>query len=65
MQTNQNQTEMPVGLQMALAQNMNAMSYFAALPPQKQRQLIEKTHDIQSKQEMQSFVAALTAGAQE
>lgn len=54
-----NADEMPMGLGMALAQNLDAMNYFSALPPEARRQIIGRTHSIQSKEEMQSFVASL------
>ncbi len=49
----------PMGLGMALAQNTKAMQYFASLPAQEQQTIIENTHNIRSKQEMQSFVNSL------
>ncbi|MDD3692803.1 MAG: hypothetical protein PHX02_02730 [Oscillospiraceae bacterium] len=49
----------PMGLGMALAQNTKAMQYFASLSAQEQQAIIENTHNIRSKQEMQSFVNGL------
>ncbi|MBE6011778.1 YdeI/OmpD-associated family protein [Anaeropeptidivorans aminofermentans] len=57
-----NTSEIPIGLSMALAQDLTAMSYFAGLPRYKQNEIIEQTHSIQSKEEMQSFVASLRKG---
>jgi len=57
-----NTSEIPIGLSMALAQDLTAMSYFASLPRYKQNEIIEQTHSIQSKEEMQSFVASLRKG---
>lgn len=54
--------DLPMGLGMALAQNTEAMAHFAELPPDRQRQLIDHTHTIQSKSEMQSFVRSITGG---
>ena len=51
-----NSTEIPMGLGMAMAQNRNAMNYFASLTEHQQRQIIETTHQIRSKHEMQNFV---------
>lgn len=48
--------DMPLGLGMALAQNMEAMRYYAQLPDNEQQQIIAQTHRIQSKEEMQEFV---------
>lgn len=48
-----------MGLGMALAQNLQAMEYFAALPPEQQHSVIEQTHAIHSKGEMQQFVRNL------
>ena len=49
-----------MGLGMALAQNVDAMEQFASLSPDEQRQIIDQTHTINSKSEMQSFVQHLT-----
>ena len=54
-----NGPEIPLGLGMALAQNRAAMNRFAALPASEQAALIERTHGIRSKEEMQSFVQSL------
>lgn len=54
-----NGPEIPMGLGMALAENLNAMEYFASLSPAQQQAVIERTHQIRSKQEMQSFVQSL------
>lgn len=54
-----NNPEMPLGLGMALAQNLQSMEYFAALPPEQQQNVIEQTHSIRSKSEMQQFVQNL------
>lgn len=51
--------EIPLGLGMALAQNADAMKYFGQLPKQKQKRVIEKTKEIQSKKEMRSFVSEI------
>ena len=47
---------MPLGLGLALAQNIKAMNRFADLSPQQQQQMINQTHQIHSKQEMKAFV---------
>lgn len=51
--------EMPLGLGIALAQNITAMNYFASLPKSKQQEVIDGTHKIQSKQEMRQYVQDL------
>ncbi len=51
--------DLPLGLGMALAQNVNAMKSFCAMSSEKQRQIIERTQSIKSKEEMQSFVESL------
>ena len=50
---------LPLGLGMALAQNTRAMAYFSALAPEEKEQVISRTHQIQSKEEMRSFVQGL------
>ncbi len=44
---------------MAMAKNLSAMSYFASLEAQKQNEIIEKTHTINSKREMQHYVDSM------
>lgn len=52
--------DLPMGLGMALVQDVSAMEHFASLSPDEQRQVIDQTHSITSKSEMQSFVQQLT-----
>jgi hypothetical protein len=52
--------DIPLGLGIALAQNPGALKIFASLPEAQKRQIIAQTHGIESKEEMQSFVALLT-----
>lgn len=54
-----NNPEMPMGLGMALAQNLQAMEYFASLPPAHQQEIISHTHSIHSRREMQQYVQDL------
>ena len=54
--------DLPMGLGMALMQNKTAMDYFASLDDLGKQQVIEYTHSIQSKEEMQSFVDSLVKG---
>lgn len=51
--------DMPLGLGMALCKNLEAMNYFTNLTTSQQNEIIEHTHVIQSKQEMQSYVDGL------
>ena len=51
--------DMPLGLGMALAQNLNAMNRFATLPAAQQQAIIAHTHSISSKEEMQAYVQSL------
>jgi len=54
-----NLAEMPMGLGMALMQNKTAMDYYASLSDTGKQQIIDHTHSIGSKEEMQSYVDAL------
>lgn len=56
------EVEMPMGLGMALARNTEAMAYFSSLTPAHKREIIEHTHEIGSKKEMQRFVDSLAKG---
>jgi len=52
----------PMGFGMSLAKNMQAMERFTQLPPEKRQQILEKTHSIQSKEEMQAFTDSIATG---
>lgn len=56
---NSNGIEMPLGLSMMLAQNTDAMMYFASLDEAGKQKIIDKTHEISSKKEMRGFVDSL------
>jgi len=51
--------DMPMGLDIALTKNQAAKDYFYGLPEPAQARIIEHTHMIQSKDEMQAFVDSL------
>jgi len=52
-------TDIPMGLGMALMQNRQAMDYFSSLSDEGKQQVIDHTHTIGSKEEMQSYVDSL------
>lgn len=54
--------DLPMGLGMALTQDLDAMEHFAALSPDAQRRIIDQTHSIDSKSEMRAFVRRIAAG---
>ncbi len=47
---------MPIGFSMALALNPDAMKKFALLDENKKQEIINGTHNIKSKDEMQKYV---------
>ncbi|MDP4119299.1 MAG: hypothetical protein Q8873_08980 [Bacillota bacterium] len=49
--------DVPMGFGMALAQNIDAMEYFSKLSHAQQQAIIDGTHSIQSKSDMQSYVS--------
>lgn len=51
--------DIPMGFGMALAKNVKAMEAFSAMSDDKKRALIDKTHSITSKREMQTFVDSI------
>ncbi|MGN0603493.1 MAG: hypothetical protein ACI4I2_05900 [Oscillospiraceae bacterium] len=51
--------EMPIGFGMALAMNPEAMQKFASLPEYKKQEIINGTHSVSSKTEMQQYVKKL------
>ena len=54
-------SELPMGFGAALMQNSGAMQYFTGLDERRQREIIDATHFIESKQEMKNFVANLAS----
>lgn len=57
-----NGTEIPIGLGMALAKDLNAMNYFSSLNNDQKQNIIDHTHSIRSKEEMQQYVSDFTEG---
>ena len=53
--------ELPIGLGMALMQNKTAMDYFASLSDDGKQRVINHTHTVQSKEEMQAFMDSLAS----
>ncbi len=51
--------DLPMGFGMALMQNKAARDYFDGLSDDEQRRIVSKTHEIKSKEEMQSYVNSL------
>ena len=51
--------DMPMGFDIALANNQRAKAYFFALAEPEQRRIIDNTHSISCKEQMQSYVDAL------
>ena len=51
--------DVPLGLGMAFAQNVQAMNQFASLSKEQQQAILNKAGTIKSKQEMQSFVQSI------
>lgn len=52
--------DLPMGFGMALAQNEQAMKKFEALTEEEKQAVVQKTHTVSSKREMQSLVKSLT-----
>lgn len=48
--------DLPMGFGMALLQNPSSSQYFESLNRDRQRALVEQTHQIRSKSEMKAFV---------
>lgn len=51
--------DLPLGFGMALAQHPEAMQRFANMSETQKTEVLSKIHNIQSKEEMQAFVAKL------
>ncbi|MDQ5984254.1 MAG: hypothetical protein RUMPE_01300 [Eubacteriales bacterium SKADARSKE-1] len=50
----------PMGLGMALAQNIDSMDYFNSLSEDERQEVINHTHTVQSKQDMQNYVGEMS-----
>ena len=59
MNNNSNQPDIPLGLGIALTQNPDAFTKFAALSNDGKLKIIEQTHSVNSKGEMRDFVDRL------
>ena len=57
------QNKLPLGFSFALAQNPQAMQVFANLSETKRQEILQKTHTVSSKDEMQELVDRLTTQA--
>ena len=51
--------DMPMGLDIALAKNETASDHFYGLEEEAQRRIIDHTHTIDNKEEMQAYVNSL------
>ena len=51
--------DLPLGFGMALAQQPDAMKKFSNMTEDEQNRILSEIHNINSKQEMQSFVSRL------
>ena len=54
--------ELPLGFGMALAQNEQAMHVFEAMTDAQKRAVLEQTHAVTSRREMQQLVSELADG---
>lgn len=54
-----NNDELPLGLSMALAENLHAMQTFSNMPEDQQRAFIKRSRNAESKQEMRDLVSGL------
>lgn len=54
-----NNDEIPIGLGMALAQNLHAMQKFGEMSEEQQQAFIGRCRNAESKQEMQKLVSEL------
>ena len=52
----------PVGFGFALSANAAAMNYYARLPEEKKREIMERAHHVSSDKEMYALVASLANG---
>lgn len=58
-------TDMPMGLGMALSQNIDALNIFSNMTDAQQKAVFNHTHAINSKAEMRDFVQQIAQGETE
>lgn len=58
-----NGNDIPLGFGMALAKNMDAMAYFSGLTEERKKTVIEGTHAVNSKEEMEEYVRKMAGQA--
>ena len=51
--------DLPLGFSLALGQNPKAMKVFADMPESRQNEVLQKAHNVNSKDEMQALVSNL------
>ena len=51
--------EIPIGFAMALAKNPEALEKFSMFSEMEKQEIIEGTHSVQSKEEMEQYVKSL------
>lgn len=56
-----NNNEIPVGLSMALAENLHAMERFGHMSDAERQDFISRCRNVGSKQEMRSLVSSLNS----
>lgn len=55
-------SELPIGFDMQLAENIDAMNYFARLDEQGKKEVVNQTKNLGSKEELEQFVSSLGSG---
>ena len=55
--------KIPIGLGMALAENMQSLQIFAGMSNSMQQEVINRTHEMNSSSEMKEFVSGLQDGS--
>lgn len=58
-----NKNDLPLGFGMALAQNESAMKQFESLSEAQKADIVNRSHNVNSKQEMHSLVNSLSDGS--
>ncbi len=54
-----NRSDMPIGLGMAFAENVDAMRHFSAMPDSEQKAVVDGARDVKSRDEMRAYVRSL------
>lgn len=59
-----NEEDYPIGFGLSLAMNARAMEHFTAMTEEERQTVIDRTHQVRSKKEMQALIQSIADSGQ-